>query len=937
MSEKNHIFFDKCQNLQNFGTFLYVNMWGEEGERIKQQRLANRELLKQQLKAQIEENAIKRQIYTPENQIKSTYESMTAQNQIVPKQYPVSPQRQQYQPPISSNLVPFHNQNMNRNNYNQIANRQYPQNSYQVQRPYVSPTSIAPIAINFSSIKADVPPVMSRVQHSSVVDPSAFSQRISSVELIETNIQNALSQTTATHDILEGNSIPQILTQIDVLKSDIDHLSSTEIQTFSKRLLDSSKYNRNLVDSSTTQINNEIAGLRERISEANAAITQFSSSFLEFSESSKAATITAKSDLQKHKQLGDTSTQRIDALMQRLSKGVTDTATFSKNFDIIDSGTTKSFSSLQSSMAVTTQQISRQLSEQIRNVSEIRSRTSGSLQAQVQEVNHRASSAINSLNNFVGELTKNFSSMLGGLSSSISQAIEQTVNDCEAFTADVSSRCDQILTESEANFNAIRNELVQTITDLKDGTTSSLVLLEQTLQEESEARKKNSQEIRDKYSHFADAIKKEVVIQGKAMEDMARNAELKGRQHIHNNGDSIIRYLSPTLQNAKKLEEIDNQLTQLEGVMQVLSSQFTEAISNLSRNLNELKQKMKTCQEEINMGFKEYNDKLSVVTDPSLTENNVFRDELHRFSSIFDADVDSKLDDLENQISVLMSNLSEITLGYPTNKQLPPKTNTNSIPKFEYEDKTQQKSEQEAQSAANSKTKQDNKISDNQISTEKQQKLSVSFNNDEISHSESTSNNNSQENNFEYSIKMNDPLGKTGKLSLKVQDESSDNESSIKSNDPFGKTGKLSLSVKDESSDTGNKDTLGKTQNLAQTLKLANRDSQNSEEEQIADLDKPKDMDTSGMAFNPNDFKFDLKSKEDKPKLKQTDMVISDDVKDEEEEEEKKEEEEEDEKENEEEEEDNEKDEEEEKEEEEKEEEEKDDEDEENDDEEEDD
>ena len=91
-------------------------------------------------------------------------------------------------------------------------------------------------------------------------------------------------------------------------------------------------------------------------------------------------------------------------------------------------------------------------------------------------------------------------------------------------------------------------------------------------------------------------------------------------------------------------------------------------------------------KEDIDTGFKECESKLNVVSDPKLNENACLREEMHKFSGIFDADVDGKLDDIENQLSVILANIAEITLGYPVKppQPIPNKKHKTTIPTFEF-------------------------------------------------------------------------------------------------------------------------------------------------------------------------------------------------------------------------------------------------------------
>ncbi|KAI5514396.1 hypothetical protein TVAGG3_0460720 [Trichomonas vaginalis G3] len=661
-------------------------MWGEEGERLKQKRLADREAFRHDLEAQIENNALKRQIQTPEGQLKSTYESMTDGNQNR-NQYPLVAQRRAFQPPISSNLVPYQNQNLNRNSYQQANNRVYApqQNQYQYLHQPLPSTALAPINITITSTKTDVPAVLPRVPHATVIDPSSFSQRVTSVDQMVNNIHNILASTSASENILEGSSIPQLNSQIAQLRSDIEHLASTDVQTSAKRLIESSKSLRNQVESAATQVSNEIAGVRDRITEANAAINQLSTSTQEFSEMLKATSITSKSDLQKHKQLSDTSLQRIESLISRMSKSASETGVLSNAFERSDQAATSLFNTLQASMNGTSSQILKQLSDEIRSASEQRVQTSNVLTSQVHEINQRAANSIQSLNGFVSTLSQSFSQLLQNLSSSISAAIDQTTNDTDQLLSDVINRSDLVLSQSEENFNAVKSEMIQTITEIKDGTVQSLTILEDTLNEENQAQKKNMTEIKEKYNRFNDLISKEIVLQMKTFEEMTKGSERNAMKTISSNSKPIFDKLNPLSENAKRLEEIDSQLTNLEGVMQVMTSQFTESIANLSRNLNDLSEKTKTLKEDLDRGYKECDDKLGVVTDPSLKEDLALREEIHRFSGIFDNELDSKLDDVEDQIKIIMQNIAEITLGYPLNNKtvMPKPSNTSPLPKFE--------------------------------------------------------------------------------------------------------------------------------------------------------------------------------------------------------------------------------------------------------------
>lgn len=634
-------------------------MFGEDNDRIMAQRVAQRQQYGEELRKQMYDKLNKPQ--TPEG-IYSTYELMTNPNV-------------QGNAKNNRNVFGFHDKNIvfPQNLANRVPHRlpqqvqnqrQYNPVNFQNHDRGYQQTSIAPININFGANRTEIQPVLPRVPHANVLDPSSFAQRLFSVDQVVNNIHASLADVSGAENNLLNGHIPLLNQQIQQLRSDIERVSSSDINQALRTLSEFTKSNRNLIDQNTQLISTEIQSVKDRVSDIFSATNQFTSKFNEFSESAKQHYITTNSEISRFNQSLDGTNQRLASYTARVQRVAEETHQCTRSHELCDKTATSSFNGLQLSINELVQSISKQLADEIRSVSETRISTNQTLHSQIEEVNNRSSVSIQNLRNFVGDLSSSFSKMITDSRSNIAAAFEQTQNETYSFINDIGTRLDEIISQSEENFVSIQSEIGETVNEIKKNSVGVFNMLEKALMDESSARKRNSNEILTKYKNFQNSIEQELVLQKQHIVEIITNHETEASKHLHYTSDSILEITNPLIANKNRLYEIEQRMSTLEEMMQHLNGMFVGTLSTLTKNYNDLKAQVYECHGEIESNLSDLSKRIIIVEDPDTTPDFALREEVQDYSRRFDENIEGQMSGVENQLQLILSNLAGLTIGY---------------------------------------------------------------------------------------------------------------------------------------------------------------------------------------------------------------------------------------------------------------------------------
>jgi len=624
-------------------------MFGVEGERMAAKRELEKRQYAQDLLQQMAEKNPKTIISKP-NQY-SNYENNMTRN------------TSSFGPPIVQPVI-----NRNNNNtrpvepFSTVPNRSYVFNRAPLQN--APPTSLAPLSINLGNPKQEPISVLPRAPHNNSSDPASFPERLQGINQIVMSIESSLSSFNSSFNSLESNTLPMIQSSIQQLRGDVERTSTTEISVRVRSLGEVIKYTRGLIETSHSGINNEIQSTRDRITELGTAIQQFASKFNDVSESTKGGFIGVKSDQSRNRGVIESTLQRLSTSESIFQKIQGETKGSSQGFDSIDSSVASNFNGFQNTIGDLVLSISRQLSEEIKKEGDNRVIITQGLQSNVEQLNSRASSTIGKLKALISDLSSSFGKSMSSMQTAVGQSIVQTQNETDAYNSDLSIRLDSLISDSESNFNAIKTEIISTIQEVKANSAGSFLVIEDTLKNEASVRKRNSDEILSKFAHFQKVIENEMHLQRNNISEEFNQVRQNGYQVVQSVTEPVYMILQPLLENEKRITETEQQMNDIEHLLHICNSQFVESITSLNRNYDDVLASSKRLKEDIYKGFDSIEKRIAVFENPTHNQDLEKREELQNKSIYFDDTFNARFQDVEEQLGVLLSNITEITLGY---------------------------------------------------------------------------------------------------------------------------------------------------------------------------------------------------------------------------------------------------------------------------------
>jgi hypothetical protein len=311
-----------------------------------------------------------------------------------------------------------------------------------------------------------------------------------------------------------------------------------------------------------------------------------------------------------------------------------------------------------------------QIAQELKSESEEMERASNDLHKKTEEVNQKAGQSIGSIQGTVNELTMSFKQSLTTLSASVRDALKSTRTVAESRYQNLSQRLGELLGQTESNFNTLQNESIATLESLNQHATKVREELETTLTEECEVRKQNEWQIVQRYDSFKALIANEMQIQTAQMEEMSEEAKTKVVKQCNDTILPLKTEIANIRERTRGVDLLPQKVNVVERAIGGLSSQLTESVSLLTQQSQRIVTRVEKLRSESEQVIDHMGERVRILEEGMDKPELATRAEVSETFARLNADFDGRMQEIEQQIGLIFSNLSDLTMTVPvTNRQ----------------------------------------------------------------------------------------------------------------------------------------------------------------------------------------------------------------------------------------------------------------------------
>ena len=601
-------------------------IFGEDGVRLQQKRDEQRRQYVEELKRQIAE---KEKIKYPEN----------TSNNFKP-----------IQPP--SNLPP----------QNQIA-----------PRPSIVQPNNNNLPLKNNSKSPRISEPLPDLQPNSSPDSIRFADRLSWLENSVDQQQNVLKIATDSATRIEKIAIPSINEAIQQLKTSLDRVISVDLPGRLTPLNEENNRLEERINSSSNEFINLLSNLRDNLNENSTVFNQTTKKFNDFNDNIKNKLQEFKGDISRTRDSLDSVSQRIVQSESKSNQIEESLRSVTLNLTSFEKSSNDNILNSQNQINNAISTSSLQIAQDIKQENESRNQSTNLIHAQIEEVNQRLGSSVNNVQTVINDLNLSFKQSLNVLSNSVREALEDTRNSTEQKYQELSEKIDLLISDTEKNFNTIQNESIITLNSLNDYSLKSREQLEIGLTQEIETRRKNEKQIASKYESFMTLIVNEMQLQSAQMEELS-NSTISTM--IQNCNDSIIPLKTEANTIREKTRSLDSVIilaNRTEQLISQLNSQLLDNVAAIGKQSSLIVSSIQKLRNDLDEIVDNYSERLKIIEDEENKPQFITREEVNENFNNFGNNLELRIQDIEQQIGIIFSNLSDLTmtLPIPLNKKEP--------------------------------------------------------------------------------------------------------------------------------------------------------------------------------------------------------------------------------------------------------------------------
>ena len=418
-----------------------------------------------------------------------------------------------------------------------------------------------------------------KIGNPNAIDTSKFSQRIQNIE------KQIFAQQENIETIYEGqSSIEQqyqtIQNVISQIQSSINELTKLEIPQKSSKAAKIFKNQKQIIDFHSISFNNEHNNIRDKVSSTSNSFASFSSKFSEYSSNLKSQLTSLKNENLRYLSNYEKSINKITSVEKKNTTVEEAVQKRSEELNAFDANLTQNFSDLNSNISSLMTDYSNFLAKEIQTQSEYRNSVSKQLSEQANALNQKVLSSITQIIEENQTLSNSFKESLESLKSSISSSVNEIQDKVDSLLNEQNDRLDLLITQSENDFRSIRDEIIETMNDMKTISGSAFDLIEDALHIEASTRKENTEQIKQKYKNFDEAVYNELKVQNKSFKSRLSKI-VKKEINEFDLAISPSRKENNILTNfVDKIDKYESDITNIESTVFSFNDQTNRAIQN---------------------------------------------------------------------------------------------------------------------------------------------------------------------------------------------------------------------------------------------------------------------------------------------------------------------------------------------------------------------
>ena len=659
--------------------------FGEEGERLQAQRnQANRQYA-EDLRRQIEEQSQKPK--TPSLEYGAFFnQNSNAQNpsSLAPSNY-------------NNNYNSNYNSNYNQNNYNTLNNNTLRNNVSNNNNINSNINNYA----NPSNNQSNVPAVRNPSNHPQILQPSnrlqarqsprllqplpdlqpvpnpgpspdaiRFADRLNWLEASVDQHQSILRAASDATTRIEQQSIPSLESAVETLRSAIERISSVDLPNRVRPLEEENTHLEEKITAAVGEYAQISQQMRDSLTEMSSNLSQAESKFNDFSDTAKSTIVELKQNITVARESAEQTAQKVAANESHAlstEEQLRSTTTYLSNFE---KSSQEGLIAAQTATNSAIQSASLTLAKTLEEETAARTQSTAILQDKASQVSSNASSHFQQLQHSISELALTYKQSLNNISNSVKKQLSDMRNDADSRYAQQMAQIDQLFSDVDSNFKRVQDSSVATLTALNERAIQARSSLETALTDECKARKDFEQEIVARYDNFKTVIMNEMQLQTAQMEASAEEATQKAIDICNEKLIPLKKEVADIRAKAKRMELLPQKVSTVENLVNQLNQQLIESAERLNSQASNVNGKIEKVRGDADSSIDNFNERLQILEENAVKPDYASRQEVSDAFSRLGTDFDGRMQEIEQQIGVIFSTLSDLTMSMPAVAQV---------------------------------------------------------------------------------------------------------------------------------------------------------------------------------------------------------------------------------------------------------------------------
>jgi hypothetical protein len=442
------------------------------------------------------------------------------------------------------------------------------------------------------------------------------------------------------------------------LQSQIHALAATGLAEHCRNVKELQKNQRQSLDRLISGTGNLFPGLKQNAIETGSQIQFYFGKINEFSESVKSSALAAKAELSRIRNQEDTSNRQLAATDLRQYSVIPAMLKLNDQFRIVDHRSLTAFEELQTSSIESIAGIFPRFVSQILSEAELHHAALAIAHAQIETVSDKVRDSLVGLSKMASELHSTVNTLTSSWVANVKTAVEELMQAATTDLRPINDDLNEVVAQTERQFNVVQKQISKTSRTTARSIMHSLQLLTDCLASEAENRARNAKEFTVRYAHFSSVIHKEQDLQKKRIESVFSSFRKDQMDRFSRIFGPINRDVSHLAKQTNVLDDAEKRIVGIEASLNALNADFAETVVGLNHRYSEILASFQSVNTQSDNVLTEMEERLSLLDDPFSRTRRVRIFEIHAETNKFETDVDRKISNVENTLTVAFRNLA---------------------------------------------------------------------------------------------------------------------------------------------------------------------------------------------------------------------------------------------------------------------------------------